>query len=111
MEKAPVVLIVGTNVVPEREDELNEWYNNVHLPMMAKAPGMLRAARYRLESDEGELPRYLAIYEMESEEAIKLFKESPEREAARRDRFERWGETDFTVAWRGYGRLLGTWEK
>ncbi len=111
MEKVPMALIVGTNVIPEREEEFNEWYNEVHVPMLLKAPGILRAARYRVESAEGDLPRYLAIYEMESDEGTKLFEESPELEAARRDRFERWGETGFTVAWRGYCRRLGTSEK
>ena len=109
--KMSAILVVGTKVGPEREEEFNEWYDKVHVPMVLKSPGMVRAYRYQVARVEDDVPKYLAIYELESEEAIKLWEESPEREAARQDRLKRWGETDFTVVLRGYYKHVGAWEK
>ena len=52
-----------------REDEFNEWYNNVHLPLLFKSPlGVVTASRYeRLNPKKGQ-GRYLAIYEIETED-------------------------------------------
>lgn len=111
MEKMPLIFVVGTKVGPEREEEFNEWYDKVHIPMVLKAPGMVRAARYRIVGAEDDLPQYLAIYELESEEAIKLWEESPEREAARQDSLKQQAETGFTVVCRGYYKHLGSWGK
>ena len=52
-----------------REDEFNEWYNNVHIPLTLKSPlGIVAASRYeRLDLKEGQ-GKYLAIYEIETED-------------------------------------------
>lgn len=111
MARSPVMLVVATKVSPEREREFNEWYDKVHIPMVLRAPGMVRADRYKVVGAEDDLATYLAVYEMESEEAIGLWEKSPERDAALKDRLQQWGETGFTVAWRGYYKHLGSWEK
>ena len=62
-------LIVFTDPVPGKEDEYNDWYNNVHLRDVVAVPGFVSAQRFKLEAAIiGELPnRYLAIYEMETD--------------------------------------------
>jgi len=73
------VMVVFTNPVPGREDEYNRWYNDVHLGEVLRTPAMIAARRYRLVDGVGsrEEPqhRYLAIYELESDDAKSTLKQ------------------------------------
>lgn len=60
--------ISSMEVDPAIEDEFNEWYNEEHMPLMDAVPGMLSARRFRAISG---LPRYVAIYHLESPEVYK----------------------------------------
>ncbi len=61
--------IVETRPTPGREDEFNQWYENVHVPEVLRMPGFLSGQRYRVVDPEtSELPRYLAVYEIESDD-------------------------------------------
>ena len=63
---AKQILLVLSDPVAGREDEYNDWYNNQHLHDVCNAPGFLSARRFKiLDGDAGH--RYLAIYEMESD--------------------------------------------
>ncbi len=62
--------IVHTNCkYPERVDEFNEWYDKIHIPdILAGSPDFIRAMRFEKRSPaEGE-GKYIAIYEIESED-------------------------------------------
>lgn len=53
---------------PEREDEFRDWYDNVHIPDVLETEGYLNAARYEItEAAEG-MGRYIAIYEIETDD-------------------------------------------
>lgn len=64
------VLMVMSNPVEGREDEYNEWYDNVHLGEVLQVPGFVAARRYAAAgSVRGESPyRYLSIYEIEADD-------------------------------------------
>ena len=62
-----VILVVSVDVSEGTEEIFNKWYNEVHLPEVLACPGYINGARY--ESTEGE-PQFLAIYELESEDAL-----------------------------------------
>ncbi|MFQ6111755.1 MAG: DUF4286 family protein [Nitrospinota bacterium] len=64
---SPVLLVVSADVDPAHEEEFNHWYNTDHVPNIVKCPGFIACRRYN--STYGE-PRYLAIYELESEAAL-----------------------------------------
>ncbi len=66
-KKGAALLVVLTDVGSEHDAEFNSWYNEEHLPERLSAPGFLDAARY--EALRGG-PRYLAIYELESVDAL-----------------------------------------
>jgi hypothetical protein len=59
--QAAALLLVAMNVVPEQENEFNEWYNSEHLPQLGAVPGVLCARRYR---GTGATQRYAAIYHL-----------------------------------------------
>lgn len=64
-------LVVFTEPVLGREDEYNEWYDDVHLPEVLEFEGFVAAQRFKLADaqmqgmDAGVPARYLAIYEIE----------------------------------------------
>jgi hypothetical protein len=69
---AKQILVVVTNPVPGKEGEYNRWYNEQHLnDVLRVVPGMVAAQRFELAYDAAKsLPgRYLAIYEMETDDA------------------------------------------
>lgn len=53
--------VVETDVAPEAEAELNDWYNTEHLPGLAAVPGTIRARRL-MNLDAA--PRYHSCYEL-----------------------------------------------
>jgi hypothetical protein len=57
--QAQALLLIAMNVVPEQENEFNEWYNAEHLPQLGAVPGVLCARRYR---GSGATQRYAAVY-------------------------------------------------
>jgi hypothetical protein len=57
--QAAALLFISMNVVPEHENEFNEWYNIEHLPALGSVPGVLAARRYR---GTGATQRYCAMY-------------------------------------------------
>lgn len=61
--------VVLSRPAPGREEECNDWYQNVHLGQVVAIPGIRSAQRFRLSSDlgaRGAWP-YLAIYEIETD--------------------------------------------
>ena len=64
MSEARGLVTVWLHVAPEREDELNAWYNSEHLRQVTALPGFVRARRYSV--DDAPL-KYLAWYETTDE--------------------------------------------
>jgi hypothetical protein len=65
---------------PERTDEYNDWYDNVHLPDLLKVKGVVGASRYRVaKAQQGGAPvsgpQYLAIYEVDIEDVQDFFED------------------------------------
>src|SRR5262245_58802386 len=67
-KKGRGIFLVYIDIDPAHEDECNAWYNTEHLPELLSLPGFLDAARYVAYKG---VPRYLAVYELESAEMMK----------------------------------------
>jgi len=48
----------------EHEAEFNRWYDEEHLPLLSRVPGVLRARRF---FDPKGTPRYIALYDLADE--------------------------------------------
>jgi hypothetical protein len=73
-----------------REKEFNEWYDNMHVPDMLETPGMIRATRWASASpNENQRRKYLALYELETDNVDEFDKKVQEIGMAtvRRGRF------------------------
>lgn len=71
-----MIMIVETDVEPDKEQELFDWYANEHIPEIIAVDGFVRARRYR--AVEGK-PKFVAIYDFEAAEN----RETPEYAQAR----------------------------
>ena len=62
------LLLVETNSTDAaREAEFNEWYDKIHVPDILEAPGVIRATRYENPKPQEGKGKFLAIYEIESD--------------------------------------------
>lgn len=67
-------MLVYTNALEGKDDEFNQWYDEIHLPEVVQFTKAVAAQRFRVsDSQPGEAGshKYLAIYEfdVESKEA------------------------------------------
>ncbi len=79
------LLVVGTNCADAaREAEFNEWYDKTHFPDVLETPGFIRATRYEnTEPSEGEA-KFLAIYEIETDDIDSFMKTHNDNMARKR---------------------------
>jgi len=63
-------LHVFSNPVDGREDEYNQWYDEIHVREVLQVPGFVSAQRFRVGAELiGSSPhRYLAIYEFQADD-------------------------------------------
>ena len=66
-KKGGALLVVFADIDAEHDAEYNAWYHEEHLPERLSAPGFLDAALYQAVKGG---PRYVAIYELDSAEAM-----------------------------------------
>ncbi len=71
-----LILEIRVDIDPAHEEEFNRWYNTTHVPNIVNCPGFISGRRYRAVRGE---PKYMALYEIESVDAMK----SPEFERER----------------------------
>ena len=99
-----ILLVFSNPSAPDRLDEFNAWYTDVHLPEFLRVPGVKAARRFELSATQMSLPpgtplggrRFLAAYEVEVEDFAALRERSDvlEREPlALTLLFEQIGET------------------
>ena len=81
------LLIVSLDIAPEKEDAFNDWYNKKHIPEVLSAPGLVSGKRYRATRGK---PKYWAVYEAASEEALSQALASPEFKVAADDFQSNW---------------------
>ena len=70
-------LVVGHDVPADREEEYNAWYETEHIPAIMQVPGFVTARRFvavksvpAKASSGSPAPKYLAVYDLESKDAL-----------------------------------------
>ena len=66
-ENAGGLLLVGMTPALGAETAFNMWYDNEHVPALARVPGVLSARRFR---NAGGTPKYVALYHLASPGAV-----------------------------------------
>ncbi|KAH9937317.1 uncharacterized protein B0H18DRAFT_1113174 [Fomitopsis serialis] len=82
VEPASYVVFVSLGFRPEYEEEFNRWYDEEHIPMLAKAPGWIRTRRFVLkdweqmgvegQKQQKEPPKYLAMHKWKSADGSRV---------------------------------------
>ncbi|ORW30744.1 hypothetical protein AWB91_17285 [Mycobacterium paraense] len=60
-----IMLVESVPSSPDREDEYNTWYDEVHIPQLLELDGIVAARRLRPVDGNGP---YVAIYELEGDD-------------------------------------------
>lgn len=79
------LLVVETSCSDSsREAEFNEWYNKIHLPDVLETPGFVRAIRYENTEPSAGKAKFLALYEIETDDIKKVMQASRDNLARKR---------------------------
>ena len=74
-----VFVVMSNPTTPGQEAEYNEWYNKIHIPDVLNVPGFVAAQRFKLAdtqfADGKPAHRYLALYEIETDDLKGSFNE------------------------------------
>ena len=71
------LMLVETNCKEEtRDSEFNKWYDTIHIPDVLSSPGFKSAARYLIKDPVRDKGKYLAIYEIETDDIKKTMEAS-----------------------------------
>lgn len=62
------LMVVFVDVAAEHDDELNDWYENEHLPDRRNCPGFLSARRFLAPA--GNTHKYLGLYDLVNAEVL-----------------------------------------
>lgn len=72
-------LVVLSNPTEGMEDEYNDWYTNTHLGDVLRLPGMVSARRFKVGEGQESTHRYLALYNVETDDVGAVFAELTKR--------------------------------
>ena len=106
-----IIQIVASHSTPEKEEEFNRWYTDVHVPMLFGFQGVKQASRYRRIGDNDSACKFLAFYEFESKEAMEAFTSSPEFQAAIDDFENKKEDIDLEIKWAASYELIKSWQR
>ena len=79
-------LVESSCADPAREDEFNNWYNNVHIPDVLSCPGFVGAIRYEIAAAQEGRGKYVAVYEIDTDDIDKTMEERSKRRDEERAR-------------------------
>ncbi len=80
---AKYVMVVQSQAKPGRDDDYNKWYDTAHIHDICAIPGVKSGKRYDLAVAPMGPPglKYLAIYEVETDDPTKVLAEMGKRGA------------------------------
>jgi antibiotic biosynthesis monooxygenase (ABM) superfamily enzyme len=110
MAKARVLNIVATECAVKNDARFNEWYNEVHIPLLMKYEGIKRVTRYKILDEKKKKPRYIAIYEFDTKEDLNGLPTSSEFKAAIKEMQETWKDEMVDIKWAVSCEPIQTWE-
>ncbi len=65
---ARYTFVVFTRPIDGGEEAFNDWYDNQHIPDVLAVPGFQSARRLHTVDGLTDAPRYLALYELETDD-------------------------------------------
>ncbi len=106
-----ILNIRGMDCPPELEEKFNKWYSETHIPMLMKNPQMKAATRFKRIGDDKTYPKYVAIYEFDSQGDFDKYNASPEIKAAIEESKQSWPKGGYESKWRVQYEEIKAWKK
>ena len=67
-------LLVFSDPVEGREDEYNDWYDDIHIDEVLEVDGFVACQRFVVDDDTADAPaRYLAVYEIDADDPVAAY--------------------------------------
>lgn len=110
MAKTRVLNIVATECAAKDDANFNNWYNEVHIPLLMKYKGIKKVTRYRILDEKTKKSRYIAIYEFETKKDLDGLPASPEFKTAIEEMQSTWQGETFKIKWAVSCEPLKAWE-
>jgi antibiotic biosynthesis monooxygenase (ABM) superfamily enzyme len=110
MAKPRILNIVATECAAKNDARFNEWYNEVHIPLLMKYKGIKKVTRYKMLNGKTKKPKYIAIYEFDTKQDLDGLPASREFKAAIEEMQETWKGETFDIKWAVSCEPLGSWE-
>jgi len=111
MAKARILNMIYTECRADIEAKFNKWYNEVHIPLLFKYPGLKKVTRYQRAGDNKEQAKYLAVYEYDTKEALEGFPKSQEFKVAIAEMEGTWKGGGFEIKGNAIYEPIKTWGK
>ena len=111
MPEGMLLNIVATECKPDIEEKFNQWYNDIHIPLLLKYEGVKKVTRYKLQGDNPDQAKYLAFYEYASPEALAGMPGSDAFKAAMEEMQESWPDGGIDIKWTAVYEPIKTWER
>ena len=106
-----VINIRGMDCSPKVEDKFNKWYNEAHIPMLLKCKAVKAVTRLRRIGNDPSYPKYLVIYEYDSQEDYEAYSKGPELAAALEEMNTSWPNNEgLDFKWRAQYETIKSWE-
>ncbi len=110
-----VLYLVGTDPQPEKEQQFNQWYDEVHMPMLFNSKFMEAATRYKLNplASPAKLvsPGYMAILEFKDVNAFNQYRSGEDVKAARLNEHETMANHPFEKSLLAVYEQLKSWNR
>ncbi len=104
----PVINVVGSKCKPTEDNKFNKWYNEVHIPMLMKFPGMLAVSRFKIIKESPGYPTYLALYQFKNRESYEAYRNRPDAAEVQADIKSNW-PNGLDITWRVQYEFMRSW--
>lgn len=111
MKEGGVIVLGGTDCAPGQDEQYNRWFNEVHIPMLMKFKGLKAVWRGKLINEANGQPRYVVVYQFDTQEDFEAYQESAERKAALVEMEETSKILPSQAKWRLPFEIMKTWQK
>jgi len=110
-----ILYLVGTDPQPDKEQQFNQWYDTIHMPMLFNSKFLDAATRYKLNpiANPAKLasPKYMAILEFKDVNAFNQYRSGGDVKAARLDEHETFNNHPFDKSLLAVYEQLKAWHK
>ena len=112
MYKQNILHVIGSDVQPQYEEEFNQWYDEIHVPLVLKSSSqIMEARRYKLANfqickPDDTPPKYICLYVFKNQLSWDKWEVGPDRASLLEIKMK---EGNYDIKWRLQYQELKQW--